>query len=776
LIGIICSVVFSVIAVSLDCALPVFFVFFVAIHILYTDYAMKNPLVYRFALGIASVFVLCLFYISLFTIPAPVVKAQGGPAGVLNDFPFPRGSAPPYGWYSCGGAEGDPQSFSNIMAPDNDCITSQYTLIFPSFGFGLRHSGNGPAGDRFSLRSDYGLVQKMIDRGRAKQHILYLGCDWRDPEATPACVDEAGWDSAFRAMRDAGFTAQDMFGFYQTDEQYNFDAIESMTTAARRYFSGVPILITHNVTISFPYSVSRTAGLADINVTQNYPYAHGEKYLGTYLKHLYHVEKWKDAGIDIYAAPEAYGDVCSGVSGNPSLDSTDDLYNRLVGQIVLEIIAGTQGILLYTHGVEGNSVCANCSTPAAGTPCVDAARDFFPVYNALWPWILADNRQQLDVQITSGLQNVSLNNATYIFDSRYTYDPNLYGGDNPTQSESVVAWQLTNSAGQEIYIASSVLEPRDSQAPNSYVISGIPNGTYEVALEGRSVTVTDGTIQDVLDPYGFHIYAPAGAISPNLDLPGVGGRIYNRVRRVVAAEPPWLTLTKTVSKTTPDRGEVFTFVIKAVNNLDQGLSFAVTDVLPAAIVPISAETNKTGTCDIDEQTVICGIVLNRFATAEITISAYIDISTPGGASYRNQATATEVYGRTALTQFISVSAGGNVQTPPPLPVPAESFGQIADLLCTDGSSILTAIGCVPILTGGIVGTVGFMLWFGGGIAGGIAMLMIVYSGFMIMTSLGDPKRLQAGRELLIAALSGLILLIFSAFVLRLIGSDILGIF
>ena len=63
-----------------------------------------------------------------------------------------------------------------------------------------------------------------------------------------------------------------------------------------------------------------------------------------------------------------------------------------------------------------------------------------------------------------------------------------------------------------------------------------------------------------------------------------------------------------------------------------------------------------------------------------------------------------------------------------------------------------------------------------GIAGGIAFILIIVSGFMISTSSGDPKRLQAGRELLTAAITGLLLVIFSAFILRLLGVDLLGIF
>ncbi len=67
----------------------------------------------------------------------------------------------------------------------------------------------------------------------------------------------------------------------------------------------------------------------------------------------------------------------------------------------------------------------------------------------------------------------------------------------------------------------------------------------------------------------------------------------------------------------------------------------------------------------------------------------------------------------------------------------------------------------------------FFLRWGIGIGGGIAFLLIVYAGFMILSSSGNPDRLKAGQELLTSAIEGLILLIFSIFVLKVIGVDIL---
>lgn len=92
----------------------------------------------------------------------------------------------------------------------------------------------------------------------------------------------------------------------------------------------------------------------------------------------------------------------------------------------------------------------------------------------------------------------------------------------------------------------------------------------------------------------------------------------------------------------------------------------------------------------------------------------------------------------------------------------------------DTGEIYTAIGCIPVISNPKFTE--FLIKWGVGIGGLIAFLLIVYSGFLVMTSAGDPKKLAAGKQLITAAISGLILLITGAFLLRLFGVDILGIF
>lgn len=113
-------------------------------------------------------------------------------------------------------------------------------------------------------------------------------------------------------------------------------------------------------------------------------------------------------------------------------------------------------------------------------------------------------------------------------------------------------------------------------------------------------------------------------------------------------------------------------------------------------------------------------------------------------------------------------------TPPTSSLPATKTTILSDLWCDPaGTELNTAIGCIPILSSKEA-FLSFLLKWAVGIGGGIAFLLIIYAGFMIMTSAGNPERLKAGQELLTSAISGLILLIFSVVILKIIGVDILG--
>ncbi len=96
-----------------------------------------------------------------------------------------------------------------------------------------------------------------------------------------------------------------------------------------------------------------------------------------------------------------------------------------------------------------------------------------------------------------------------------------------------------------------------------------------------------------------------------------------------------------------------------------------------------------------------------------------------------------------------------------------------EIFCNNNDGINTAIGCIPIDSG-----LSFAEWFLPkllGIMGGIAFLLMIYGAFLMITSAGDAEKIKAGQETITSALTGLIFAIFSLFILRLIGVDILNI-
>lgn len=129
----------------------------------------------------------------------------------------------------------------------------------------------------------------------------------------------------------------------------------------------------------------------------------------------------------------------------------------------------------------------------------------------------------------------------------------------------------------------------------------------------------------------------------------------------------------------------------------------------------------------------------------------------------------------ASCEFNSLQCFTTSSIPGGLPGTTSGGGKIIrENACTLGGGnegLKTALGCIPIYN-----LTEFVKWFLGwaiGIAGGIAFLLILSSGFQIMTSSGNPDKLKGGQEQLTAAISGLLFIIFSVFLLRLIGVDIL---
>lgn len=89
------------------------------------------------------------------------------------------------------------------------------------------------------------------------------------------------------------------------------------------------------------------------------------------------------------------------------------------------------------------------------------------------------------------------------------------------------------------------------------------------------------------------------------------------------------------------------------------------------------------------------------------------------------------------------------------------------------AGIWTGIGCVPVGLGAFISE--YVMTFGIGFGGIVAFGCILYSAFQIQTSQGSPEKIKNAQQTMTSCIMGLILLIFSVFILQVIGVDILRI-
>jgi hypothetical protein len=90
----------------------------------------------------------------------------------------------------------------------------------------------------------------------------------------------------------------------------------------------------------------------------------------------------------------------------------------------------------------------------------------------------------------------------------------------------------------------------------------------------------------------------------------------------------------------------------------------------------------------------------------------------------------------------------------------------------NGAGAWTAFGCIHATPQLFITEI---LRVGIDVAGGIALLLILVGGFQVLTSAGNPEHLNAGKELITSAIAGLLIIVFSLFILQLIGFKIFAI-
>lgn len=174
---------------------------------------------------------------------------------------------------------------------------------------------------------------------------------------------------------------------------------------------------------------------------------------------------------------------------------------------------------------------------------------------------------------------------------------------------------------------------------------------------------------------------------------------------------------------------------------------------------------------------LTNIIVDSSGTGKVTIGPFQVPFTKTLAVGNANELANLSYCKTTLRVVSGAGA-----TPRPLPTPRASGGTISPGItpgpasgqrCTNaGDGVQTAIGCIPTDPIAFVrGLVRYTTLIGGG----VALLLMISGAFKMITSSGNAEALKNGQDQFRAAIIGLLFVIFTLTLLRIIGVDILNI-
>jgi len=287
----------------------------------------------------------------------------------------------------------------------------------------------------------------------------------------PQMESESFWIN----VRDMGVTDNDFYGVYLPDEEDDPSTLIAMRTAMKQYFPNAVAGDYLGDMQTGPDDEEFIPGL-DVCYFTTYTKFHPERpHAWVYGNLIANAPDWKNAGKTVYVTTEAFGQAIEVNPSDPDLDTEQKVADRHESQIVMGILGGAQGVFSYAYKY------------TAGTPNYEGWADFKPKYEQIWPWIMNGNRTLLTTNVTSGRESI-------------TSDP---GGT----IDAVTAYMFTDAEGRKLVASSSMLDFTEADCtPNNATITGVPDGTYEILWENRTVTVTDGTINDTWEPYEYHFY------------------------------------------------------------------------------------------------------------------------------------------------------------------------------------------------------------------------------------------------------------------------------
>jgi hypothetical protein len=287
----------------------------------------------------------------------------------------------------------------------------------------------------------------------------------------PEMVSESFWKS----VKNMGVTDNDFYGVYFPDEEGSPSTLITMRTAMKKYFPNAVAGDYLGDMQTGPDNDEFIPGL-DVCYFTTYTKFHPERpHAWVYGNLIANASDWKNAGKTVYVTTEAFGQAIKVNASDPDLSTAQKVRDRHISQIVMGILGGAQGVFSYAYKY------------AAGTPSYTGWVSFKPRYEQVWPWIIEGDREFLTTHVTSGTKNI-------------VYSPSC-------AISAVVAYIFTDPNGRKLIMSSSMLDFTEANSTaNNATITGVPNGTYDVLWENRTVTITGGTIKDTWQPYAYHFY------------------------------------------------------------------------------------------------------------------------------------------------------------------------------------------------------------------------------------------------------------------------------
>ncbi len=286
----------------------------------------------------------------------------------------------------------------------------------------------------------------------------------------PQMESEGFW----KEVKDLGVTDNSFYGVYFPDEEGSPSTLISMYTAMKKYFPNA-VAGDYLGDMASGGDEAFIPGL-DVCYFTTYTKFHPERpHAWVYGNLIANAPDWKNAGKTVYVTTEAFGQALEVNAYDPDLSTAQKVADRHESQIVMGILGGAQGVFSYAYKY------------AEDTPGYTGWVSFKPKYEQVWPWIMNDNRTLLTTNVTSGTRSI-------------TSDP---GGT----IDAVTAYIFTDAEGRKLVASSSMLDFTEANGTaNNATITGVPNGTYDVLWENRTVSVADETIKDTWQPYAYHFY------------------------------------------------------------------------------------------------------------------------------------------------------------------------------------------------------------------------------------------------------------------------------